>query len=65
MRSTLPLVLLVPSGLVQGAANITKTELVDTASDKAELGWGASGLAFGYSAGVGLNFSKSENLPIY
>lgn len=47
---------LAPLALAQ-AVNITKTEDVDLAGKIGELGWGADNLAFGYSAGAGLNFS--------
>lgn len=47
---------LAPLALAQ-AVNITKTEEVDLTSKIGELGWGADNLAFGYSAGAGLNFS--------
>lgn len=48
---------LAPLALAQ-AVNITKTEDVDLAAKTGELGWGADNLAFGYSAGAGLNFSS-------
>lgn len=48
---------LAPLALAQ-TVNITKTEDVDLASNTGELGWGADNLAFGYSAGAGLNFSS-------
>ena len=49
---------LAPLALAQ-TVNITKTEDVDLAAKTGELGWGADNLAFGYSAGAGLNFSSS------
>lgn len=48
---------LAPLALAQ-TVNITKTEDVDLAAKTGELGWGADNLAFGYSAGAGLNFSS-------
>ncbi|KAL1872373.1 hypothetical protein Daus18300_004343 [Diaporthe australafricana] len=48
---------LAPLALAQ-AVNITKTEDVDLAAKTGGLGWGADNLAFGYSAGAGLNFSS-------
>lgn len=48
---------LAPVALAQ-TINITKTEEVDLAAKTGELGWGADNLAFGYSAGAGLNFSS-------
>lgn len=53
---------LAPLALAQ-AVNITKTEDVDLAAKTGELGWGAANLAFGYSAGAGLNFSSG--MPSY
>lgn len=50
---------LAPLALAQ-AVNITKTEDVDLAAKTGELGWGAENLAFGYSAGAGLNFSAGK-----
>lgn len=57
MRTTTLVSLLPITGLAQAAINITKSEQVDLATGTGELGWGALGLAFGYSAGVGFNFS--------
>lgn len=42
------------------AINITENDTADLVAGTGNLGWGASGLAFGYSAGVGLNFSSGE-----
>lgn len=52
---------LAPLALAQ-TVNITKTEDVDLAAKTGELGWGADNLAFGYSAGAGLNFSSGMSL---
>ncbi|KAK2600861.1 hypothetical protein N8I77_010366 [Diaporthe amygdali] len=50
---------LAPLALAQ-SINITKTEDVDVETKVGELGWGADNLAFGYSAGAGLNFSTAK-----
>lgn len=52
---------LAPLALTQ-SINITKTEDVDAEAKVGELGWGADNLAFGYSAGAGLNFSTGMGL---
>lgn len=52
--------MLAPLALAQ-TVNITKTEDVDLESKTGELGWGADNLAFGYSAGAGLNFSSGKS----
>jgi hypothetical protein len=57
MRASFIPLALAPLALAQ-TVNITKTEDVDLASKTGELGWGADNLAFGYSAGAGLNFSS-------
>lgn len=44
----------------QTVVNITESNTADVDAGTGELGWGASGLSFGYSAGVGLNFSSGE-----
>lgn len=54
-----------PVGLATAALNITETNDVDSATGVGELGWGASDLAFGYSAGVGLNFSSGIFSPFH
>lgn len=50
--------LLAPVALAQ--IEVTNTEEVDQASGVGNLGYGASGLAFGYSAGAGLNFTAGK-----
>ncbi|KAJ4386414.1 hypothetical protein N0V93_009309 [Gnomoniopsis smithogilvyi] len=47
------------SALAQGI-NITETNEVDLANGTGNLGWGATDLPFGYSAGVGFNFAENE-----
>lgn len=54
--TTLPHALLALASLASAAVNVTETNTVDLIAGKGDLGWGASGLAFGYSAGSGLNF---------
>ncbi|KAG8166678.1 hypothetical protein KVR01_002367 [Diaporthe batatas] len=58
MRLSLISSLVLPPLALAQTVNITKTEDVDLASKTGELGWGADSLAFGYSAGAGLNFSS-------
>lgn len=55
--SVLSSLALAPLAIAQ-EVSITKTEDVDLASKTGELGWGADNLAFGYSAGAGLNFTS-------
>lgn len=47
------------STLAQGSINITETNEVNLANGTGNLGWGATNLPFGYSAGVGFNFAES------
>lgn len=56
MRSTSTLLALVAVPAL--AVNVTETNTVDLDAGAGELGWGASDLAYGYSAGCGLNFSS-------
>lgn len=63
MRTTPTFALLMVAGLSHAAVNVTKTERVDLGASTGELGWGASGLAFGYSAGCGLNFTTGTISP--
>lgn len=58
MRSSLIHSLVFAHLALAQTVNITKTEDVNLASKTGELGWGADNLAFGYSAGAGLNFSS-------
>lgn len=59
MRASSLILALAPvSALAQGI-NITETNEVDLANGKGNLGWGATDLPFGYSAGSGLNFAES------
>lgn len=45
----------------QAAINVTENNNVDLAAGTGDLGWGATGLSYGYSAGCGLNFSSGES----
>lgn len=47
--------------LARAAINVTESNSVDLDAGTGVLGWGASGISFGYSAGVGLNFSDGES----
>lgn len=58
MRASFVSSLALTAGALAQTVNITKTEDVDLAAKTGELGWGADNLAFGYSAGAGLNFSS-------
>lgn len=59
MRSSGLILGLAPlSALAQGI-NITETNDVNLANGTGNLGWGATNLPFGYSAGVGFNFAES------
>lgn len=60
MRVTFVSTLLVAVGFTHAAVNVTKTETVDLVAGEGDLGWGASGLAYGYSAGCGLNFASGK-----
>ncbi|RDW85683.1 hypothetical protein BP5796_04008 [Coleophoma crateriformis] len=40
------------------AINVTKVETVDQTTREGDLAFGATNLAFGYSAGAGINFSN-------
>lgn len=60
MRSTILTLAAGLAQLVAGAINITTTNDVDLAAGTGALGWGASGLPFGYSAGCGLNFDEGR-----
>ncbi|RDW75145.1 hypothetical protein BP6252_06287 [Coleophoma cylindrospora] len=42
------------------AINVTKVETVDQTTREGDLAFGATNLAFGYSAGAGINFSNSK-----
>lgn len=53
---TAPLAVLAQSS----AINITKVETLDQTTREGELAYGATNLAFGYSAGAGINFSNSK-----
>ncbi|CAN8100349.1 unnamed protein product [Discula destructiva] len=56
-----PLLAFALTGLAQSAAgliNITQSNDVNLANGTGTLGWGASNLPFGYSAGVGFNFDE-------
>lgn len=57
MRSTSTLALLAAPAVALAAINVTETNTVDLDAGAGELGWGASDLAYGYSAGCGLNFT--------
>lgn len=64
MRATsLALALCPISALASNSINITETKDVDLASNIGNLGWGATNLPFGYSAGVGFNFAESTYRP--
>lgn len=59
MRTSSLVIGLAPlSALAQGI-NITETNEVNLANGTGNLGWGATNLPFGYSAGVGFNFAES------
>lgn len=60
MRTTILTLAAGLAHLVAGAINITTTNDVDLEAGTGDLGWGASGLPFGYSAGSGLDFDEGN-----
>ncbi|KAL3418848.1 hypothetical protein PVAG01_09069 [Phlyctema vagabunda] len=58
--TVLPFAIIAPLVAAQ-AINITQVEQVDQVARQGELAYGASNLAFGYSAGAGINFSNGKS----
>lgn len=59
MRSSSLIFGLAPLSVLAQDINITETNDVNLANGTGNLGWGATNLPFGYSAGVGFNFAES------
>lgn len=59
MRSSSLILGLAPLSALAQEINITETNDVNLANGTGNLGWGATNLPFGYSAGVGFNFAES------
>lgn len=62
MRLSTILPVALASSVAAQDINITKVEEVDQITRQGELAYGATNLAFGYSAGAGINFSNGKNL---